>query len=247
MALIDLPTELLEQIILHTLPEGFEGFALSCKSILATCTPFIIHHNLLRKNFTTFRYSREGGSSPHDIWTAFDLIARIAAEPVIGRYIRHAEFKMDSTFLQKRERPDLEVDVEDVEYGGAVAGLLAEFPYVRLAGLDPEKYWAQMKAELVAPESYNYSQHAAAFLLTLLPNVEKVVLPYRWTPLDSTNALVNAIVDRAMQPRIGSNEPSLSRCGKFYGPAKKLEMIWSSDLEDLPETQATASPMYVRF
>ena len=247
MSLTSLPPELLELIIIQTLPEGFESFALSCKSIFNLCSPFITQHNLLRKDFTKFKYSNESGTSWHDIWTAFDLLARIAAEPIIARYIRHAELKMDSACIDKREPPDLRDDVEDIHCGGTVAKLLAESPYFPLAGLNWEEYWARMREELLAPEEYNYSQHAAAFLLTLLPNVEYIKLPYRWLPMDSTNALVKAIVDRALHPCSGSDRPSLVRCTTFYGIAKKMEMLWKSDLEDFPEEQATRSPMYMRF
>ena len=251
MALINLPPELLELIIIHTLPEGFEAFSLTCKSIFSMCSPFITHHNLLRKDFSVFRYSRESGGSRHDIWTAFDLLARIAAEPVIGRYIRDAEFKMDSTFLQKRERPDLEIDVEDVDYGGAVAQLLAESAYLRLAGLEWEEYWAQMKAELTRTNiiehgDETYSQHAAAFLLTFLPNVEKITLPYQWLSLQSTNALISAIVGRATQPLLGPIEPSLARCVKIYGPAKRIGKMWICGLVGLPEEVADSSPTHAR-
>ena len=58
MALTLLPTELLENIIMHVLPEGFESVAVTCKKIYCICVPFIEQHNILCSRFHHFTYSR---------------------------------------------------------------------------------------------------------------------------------------------------------------------------------------------
>jgi hypothetical protein len=96
MALIRLPTELLDDIITYVLPEGFESLALTCKKTFALCTPFVEHHNKLRSQFQHFTYYQTLHEPDYIIKTAFDLITRIAIEPVVARYIQHADFKVSN-------------------------------------------------------------------------------------------------------------------------------------------------------
>ncbi len=79
----------------------------------------------------------------------------------------------------------------DVECGGAVVRLLADSPDLAEAGLDWEEYYAKIEEDL---EFSRYSQYAAAFLLTLLPNVETLTLPKCWKPLEATDKLINVVV-----------------------------------------------------
>jgi hypothetical protein len=96
MMFMQLPIELLDRIIQHTLPEGFESVALTCKRIYGQCITFIAHHNELRSRFRTFEYYlRPYGLN---LTSASDMLLRIAAEPVVARYIRSATFAFDSRF-----------------------------------------------------------------------------------------------------------------------------------------------------
>ncbi|KAK6828382.1 hypothetical protein PG987_011723, partial [Apiospora arundinis] len=107
-----LPVELLVQVIPHTLPEGFESLALTCKDIYRLCRPYIGHHNLLRRQFHQFRYSSSSFPArvPDDtLWqpirNAFDLLERIAAEPVVASYIPHADFRGTATSQPTASHP----------------------------------------------------------------------------------------------------------------------------------------------
>lgn len=96
MALTRLPTELLEIIITHVLPEGFESVAVTCRKIYALCIPFFQRHNALRSRFLHFTYHENPNDPSPTIATAADLIRRIAVEPVVARYVRYANFRYDS-------------------------------------------------------------------------------------------------------------------------------------------------------
>lgn len=170
MSLTSLPVELLEHIVRCTLPEGFEGIALTCKKIHAVCAPFIKHHNELRSRFHNFTYYENTSEWIHTIRTAYDVITRIAVEPIVARYIRHADFEQDSRFTKGRPRQLL----VDLHSGGAVQRLWANSTDLKQAGLDWREFESEVEKDLVA---IRYSQHAAAFLLTLLPNVESLKLP----------------------------------------------------------------------
>ena len=79
----------------------------------------------------------------------------------------------------------------DVECGGAVVRLFADSPDLAEAGLNWEEFYAKIEEDL---EPIRYSQYAAAFLLTLLPNVETLTLPKWWKPVEATDKLVNVVV-----------------------------------------------------
>lgn len=132
MTFVHLPAELLAQIALHTIPEGFESLALTCHKFYTICTPFVQDYTTLRTRFRNFDYYENTSDPINTIRTAFDVITRIAIEPVVARYIRHADFTKDSYFTRGRPRYLL----ADVHCGGAVLRLLTNSPYLKAAGLD---------------------------------------------------------------------------------------------------------------
>jgi hypothetical protein len=247
MALLSLPPELLEMIILETMPEGFGSLTLSCKYLFRLCGPYIAdYRRYLRREYTKFHFPSSHVQPEHNICTAFDLLVRIATEPAIASYIRKADFRWESDRIEKCERPDVKADVEDVHYGGKVARLMAESPYLQQAGLDWREYWAQIKKELTNTTLevgyVNYSQHAAAFVLTLLPNVESVSLPAHWIKNDRTDRLLHAIYNKAAQADQTSGACSLSQCTRFWGQSRKMESLWFSSFEDLPHALSVYVP-----
>ncbi|KAK8109255.1 hypothetical protein PG984_015056 [Apiospora sp. TS-2023a] len=199
--LLDLPPELVVQVITESLPEGFESLALSCKAIHQLCKPFIEHHNLLRTQFRTFRYDFVPTPVPQDplwrpIYHAYTLLERIAEEPIVARYIQHASFFEDGhPFVSP---------IADPVCGSPIAALFADSFYLRDAGLDWREYHALIAADYAItgarPFSQRpFSQHAAAFILTLLPNLKSLELPELWDPTDSSDKLINTVVIKARQ------------------------------------------------
>ncbi len=77
-------------------------------------------------------------------------------------------------------------------------------------------------------EAVRYSQHAAAFLMTLLPNVEKLALPRRWKPLGATNKLIDVIVRMANQSHLlktGLASPRLPDLGHLFHWSPRIDLI----------------------
>ncbi|KAI0975909.1 F-box domain protein [Xylaria arbuscula] len=214
---ISLPNELLDEIIEHSVPEGFESLALTCKELYALCTPFIEHHNYLRRSFRAFVYCdfpRE--PSTGIIFQAFDLIARIAADPIVARYIIDADFGYDS-FPSRARAP---TDVPNMNDGGPLATLFADSSYLARAGLDWKEYYALIEEEL--RQRPCYSQHAAAFVLTLLPNVKQLTLPKAWKPSEKTDRLLEAIVHEAKPSNSSCTTPSLADVTAFEVSQRRL-------------------------
>ena len=243
MALTRLPTELLEIIITHTLPEGFESVALTCRKIHAISTPFIQRHSTLRSRFHNFNYYENTTDWINTIRTAFDVITRIAVEPIVARYIRHADFAQDSKFTRGRPRELL----ADVHCGGAVLRLLADSPYLEQAGLDWQEFYAKIEEDL---QAVRYSQLAASFLMMLLPNVETLTLPRKWKPLDATDKLTDAIVRKANQSHLPDDRPSLAQVTRFELSVSLVrqdwfDLDWVNPLLALPHIQSFYGPSCV--
>lgn len=97
MVLLDLPDEILLDIIKETIPEHFEDFALSCKATYRICGQFLLNHNRLRKRFRHFSYDRAdcvlNGEDDIACYSPFQLLTRIADDPIISRYIVSADFR----------------------------------------------------------------------------------------------------------------------------------------------------------
>jgi hypothetical protein len=246
MALTGLPTELLDKIIPHVLPEGFESLALTCKGFYALCTPFIEHHNKLRSHFQNFNYYEKITDPSFTIKTAWDLIIRIAIEPVVARYIRDADFKMDSFFSRSRTR-DMVADVTDPHCGEAVVKLLASSPHLEQAGLDWKEFHAEIEEDL---EERRYSQHAAAFLLTLLPNVNILTLPKSWKPINATDKLLDVIVRAAKQSHLPWDRPTLAQVTRFepsvsLGPDDRFDLNKAVPFLALPHVRSFRGPSCV--
>ena len=256
MALTRLPTELLDIIITHVLPEGFESLAVTCRAIYASCIPFLQRHNALRSRFHHFTYDDYRKDPSPTFLTAADLIRRIAVEPVVARYIRYADFSRDSPhgyiidrgFVAAADRRD------------DVIRLFASCPYLEQAGLDWKEYLHEIEEGLDYDEvrrrrlrSYSlrcYSQHAAAFLLTLLPNVERLILPQCWKPLDATNKLIIAVVHKTKQVHSLCDRPSLARITEFEPSTSilshdRFDLGWASPFLALPRIRSFRGPSCV--
>jgi hypothetical protein len=143
---------------------------------------------------------------------------------------------------RRRLRPDFDDDIEDVKYGGAVAELLAASPYLLQTDRDWETYWAEMKRELMnsnMPAACGrYSQYAATFLLTLLPNVESVYLPRLWQPIDTSNKLLDAIARNARRACGPSESPTLALTTRIHGKSKQANMRWTYHIAALPRLRS---------
>lgn len=244
MALTRQPIDVLEIIVSHVLPEGFESIALTCQRIYAACKPLIQHHNTLRSHFQIFTYFEKMADPSFTIRSAFDLIARIAVEPIVARYVRHADFSVDSVFLRGRPR---EFN-PDIHCGDSVVSLFAGSPDLIQAGLDWREYYAVIEDDLQAAR---YSQHASAFLLTLLPNVQTLTLPQKWKPLAATDKLVGTVVHKAKRsPYLSCHLASLAQTTRFeppnsLGPESSFDLAWASPFLALPHVRSFRGPSCV--
>ncbi|THV53843.1 hypothetical protein BGAL_0040g00040 [Botrytis galanthina] len=235
MSLLDLPTEILARIVSLVLPEGFESLALTCQETHSLCTPFLEYHNQLRS-----QYHRLALGPSSSIKTLLDLILRIDSEPIIARYIIHADFGIDRyhSYVQDFYR----------RHHGPLKKLLAVSPYLKKAGLDWEEYHDLIKADLRRNRhSNNYSQHVTAFVLTLLPNVKTLVLS-PWQPVEAPKRLFEAILAESKLPTFPCEDPSLAQLTKIkISTYTRLKFDWWKDfpLLALPNLRSYRGPNFV--
>ena len=247
MELLHLPTDLLDAIVQYLLSDdGFGSLALTCKTCHALCLPFIQNHNKLKKlreHYQKFEYYKLGPKQripkdrlcwllwyPDTISSAFNLIARIAAEPAIASYIEQAEFDQDCQFTKgvRREiitRSALADETSDERREEAVIRLLANSSDLKQAGLDWKEYYAAIEEDLSTGQ---YSQHCAVFVMTLLPNLKRVRLPAQWNhgTFAAPDQLLNTVVSNA---RLPGSKSSLSQVTRLEG--NKFDTPTDFDLE----------------
>ena len=247
MALMRLPNELLDHVIEYTLPYGFESVALTCKRIHARCTPFIKRHNELRSRFRDFTYHVDPRGS---VVAASDLITLIADEPIVARYIRSANLEHDSYFLMHAlARGEQPKPVPSINDGGVVVELFANSTYLRQAGLDWKEYYATFEKNV---REKRYSQNGTAFLLTLLPDTEKLIIPKQWKPNAATNKLLDILVDKAKQSSLLSPVSGLTSVTRFEGSisvsvSEGFDLSWASPFLALPHMRSFRGPSCFAF
>ena len=240
MSLTSLPYELLDIIVESSLGPNFLDLAKTCKKIYARCEPFIRRHNVLRLRFRDFRYYARDRDYPV---AASDLISIIAADPIVVRYIKLADLVDDSRFLEyARVRGAPPKSVPSIEEGGVIVQLFAKSKYLQRAGLDWKEYYS-MFSEDVREE--RYSQHGAAFLLTLLGDAESLTIPMSWEPNAATNQLLNVLVTEARQPSsLSSGLRSVTTFCRYASRSvsENRGLSWASPFLALPHLKSFESP-----
>lgn len=235
MASTSLPQELIDIIINYIPPQSFESMALTCKANYARCKPFIKRHNQLRRILHDFYFDWE---RPGRLVAASDLILLIAAEPIAARHICKADLSLDSRgLLYANVRLGPPTALPSIDEGGAIVDLFASSTYLLQAGLDWKVYYSAFQEDV---REQRYSQHGAAFLLTLLPDIQHLRLPDAWKPDSATEKLLGVLVERTKQSKsIPSGLSVLTSLEAFLleSDAGQSGMKWASAFLALPHMQ----------
>ena len=81
MGLLQLPFEILDDIIRLTLPSEFEALALSCKAVHACAARHAQRHNALKRQW---KYTARTDARK---WVALSVLREIARDPLVALYI----------------------------------------------------------------------------------------------------------------------------------------------------------------
>ena len=194
-SLLDLPTELLVEIVQNTIPVDFEATALSCKTLFAASAPFLARYTTRRARYRNFVFSSpvEGKDRPEGadedgspqtgtcIRTTRGLLEKIAIDPSIAHYIQSIDL---SGHEDEEEEEDDEDDEEQQsrapEVPETLRNLVLTSPFIKDDAGDPEEWIEGIQ---------NSTVDADIFLLTLLPQLRTMALRLCWDEVDHAYSL----------------------------------------------------------
>ena len=87
--LLDIPNEMIHQMLLHVLPEDIENFAQICRRVAAVAQPVLTQHRMLIQSYNTF----DNTKTPDD--GSIDRLAEeFAANPYLLQYLMRLDYKV---------------------------------------------------------------------------------------------------------------------------------------------------------
>ncbi|RDW77659.1 hypothetical protein BP6252_05712 [Coleophoma cylindrospora] len=179
MALTHLPPEILARIVEETMPEGIESFAVTCQAVYNSCQKFLAKHRRLRRLYHAFRYHGDGSLSDESACaSSFQLLLRIANEPLIARYIVKADLKRDAV---PEDAEIVKAHIRQMTNSGDFLSLLKDSPYLETAGVSPSSVVQYLISQYTVEDGD--AGLAVTLLLTLLHNVTELTLPTSWSQL----------------------------------------------------------------
>lgn len=192
MTLQELPFDVLHQIWQLASPYDFEACVTTCKSLYSSAQPLLQRHNALRRQYRTFR-PPERNNETEDIspepCTLPQLLCDIAADPVIAEYIVHVDLEhRESLSTVYEEESDWEVVVRAKmeAHSDALWQLMLKSPYFAQLNIAPSRIRDWFNCILLEEADFDDGQSidfAAAFLLSLLPNLRSLALSRDWMVL----------------------------------------------------------------
>ncbi|CEJ80679.1 hypothetical protein VHEMI00850 [[Torrubiella] hemipterigena] len=189
MSLQKLPFDVLHQIWQLVSPYDFEACAKTCKFLYTTAKPLLPRHNALRKQYRSFRLpERNGltGNTSLEPYTLPQLLCDIAVDPIIAEYILHLDLEnRESLNLVYEEESDWEAVVRAKleAHSDALLQLMCKSPYFAQLNIPESKIKDWFNCILMESADFEDGQSidfAAAFLLSLLPNLESLALSRDW-------------------------------------------------------------------
>lgn len=190
MALLELPNELLRTIFDLTRPYGFENLVLTCKHMYNKARPVITRHNELRRKYRNFRFNRRDEDPTSDksidalTWFVPQLLLNIARDPWVAVYIVHADVgernNVEDYYREgdSKYKPVVE-QLDAPENRNLIRKLLRESSFLRSIGADPDQWLQRIMED--DDQWEEPCEFGLAFLMSLLVNVESLILPGVWT------------------------------------------------------------------
>ncbi|KAF2635230.1 hypothetical protein P280DRAFT_198024 [Massarina eburnea CBS 473.64] len=218
MRLIDLPLEMLDNILDLSLPSGLEGLALSCKAMYERATPQIRRHNELRRKWR--RTSNHQGQRIDD---TLPILYEISREPIVAEYIEELDLWDDRDRYDDEGIIRAEATAEKFRKGSADSAAVREMITKSLrsydADVDARGFWKDTtKADLsTEDEGFAETPYTVIALLSLLPNIHTLRLPSWWV---GTELEARAVLEAMVAAVSGDN--------RYGRPLSKLKTILPS-------------------
>ena len=177
MGLLDLPGELLDEIITLTLPDGLESFVLSCKTVYVRAGTQIAYHNKLKEQW------RYASTPSNDRGKALHILYQISRDPFVVEYIDTLSlYNVNSTdgSVSGASEEDFRMEDGNME---RIEKLILECQHLQRAGVDVEEWWEKILVEDEQMDDEEDAEGPLCAIMTLLgqlPNLKTLQLPQRW-------------------------------------------------------------------
>ncbi|KAH8162423.1 hypothetical protein CIB48_g5823 [Xylaria polymorpha] len=253
MPLLNLPSELLDQIIWESIPEDFENLIASCRTLYECGKPYVQQHKKRKKQYSLMSIQGCLDAS----W-----LAAFAQEQRISYYATTVDLRKENGV--RSENGSTATGREGVRQ--RVQTLIKQSPYLTFEGVDPD-FWIDMILSDLG-DADNYSDHnlfLGIFYLTFFPNATTLTLPWS-TPggipyhdhkraVDQCERVLNAI---AQESRSKHNRRALGklRCLNYllvpdYNIHQRLQfllpLLTLPELEELHANSLTAIDFHQEF
>lgn len=196
--LLDLPNELLDQIIDDTIPEGIEAFAESSMHIYSLAQDRVDQHLDCLSPYCQIELSNHRDAGPSK-FSPLELLKNIFQTPYLVRYPQQLTLdQLDNYKTKEFSRSD--------EFKTQVIKALVECRYV------PSNEIENWATEICRG---NYDA-GTALLLTLLPNVRCLIIHGDSFIGYHVRHMVRCIVEASHDPQLTTRCPALSRLAKVH-------------------------------
>ncbi|KAI0601746.1 hypothetical protein F4775DRAFT_604632 [Biscogniauxia sp. FL1348] len=251
MLLLELPAELLRNIIHQSIPEGFENVMLSCRTIYECGHAFVNDYNRKRKECRAISFN------VCDSRNALYWLHRIAEEPGLSHYMREADLKGYKAYMRcgtpgvfnkelRKSRAYLEFPQlkESEATLQRIRELITSSAYL---GGDVDFWTRAILSDLGDADHYiDHDFFAGVFFLTLLPNARTLTLPWNHSYIpSSSDAATNGtrhyedVLDRIQQKARGAAAQAAA-----LGQVRRLEFLLQADY-DVKASAGFLAPLLV--
>jgi hypothetical protein len=219
MGLLQLPGELLDDIITRTIPLGFQNFVLSCKTIYARGQRQIERYNRLQKQrLFASRPSNDKGKS-------MQLLYDISNDPALADCIDVLKLSDPAAVGESSDDSQLSDEFRmEPSVMDKIKELVTESEWIEGAGVDVKSWWENVMSEDdLVDEEDDALPFTAVSLLCQLSGLKTLQLPHTWSLIDADDPNSDEekqllyVLDTLIR---NANESGPARC-----PLNQLETI----------------------
>jgi hypothetical protein len=237
MQLLDLPADIIDEIIGHSLPSGFEAFALCCRAIYTRAAPKIARHNLLKQRWKCTTIA--GSKNQSDI---LRILCEIACDPLVGQYIESLSLRGHGGGPNVDTKNDRFKSDEKVMT--SIKNMVLHSECFNNAGVDAQLWWEVMlqgfglENEAENEDNNHRPYHRVAYatvtLLNQLPNLQALELPPEWYSLNNNRTPLPEAEER-LEAVLKTMVEASNSSGNRNQPLAKLRIILPSTREGYEE------------
>lgn len=171
MPLTALPPELLHLIAEQAMPDGFESFLLSCRTVFESAKSLLARHNHLRRTYSSVAVDG-------DLRPIVPMLLHFARDPTAAEYVEDIDFWDHSPPNVDPIDPDA---FKDIDLARELRPLIYGSACMRVPYVDRELWLDELVAEI---EDQKHLTTASITMLAVLPNLRRLTPSSNWEHFD---------------------------------------------------------------